>query len=110
MADYNKWEVWRARVDFDDGMGSKERPVVIISGEKQIVLALKVTTHNHSGRVRPFEYEIQFCKEAGLDDGSIIQCEKYYHIPCGRMTEHKYGRLSAADIIMVQTMMKFNGL
>jgi hypothetical protein len=49
-------------------------------------------------------------EEAGLDKGSVVQCKKYHKIPKENMTNHYYGRLSAADIIMLQAMMRYNGL
>lgn len=110
MSTYQKWEVWKAKVYHDDNKGYEERPVVIISKENLLVLSLKVTTHGHSGKIRPFEYEIHKCAEAGLDEGSVIQCEKYHKIPVGNMLNHRYGRLSATDISMLQAMMRFHGL
>ena len=49
-------------------------------------------------------------KEAGLDKGSVVQCEKYHKIPKEYVTNYYYGRLSAADIVMLQAMMKYHGL
>jgi len=110
MQQFEQWQIWKAKVVHDDNRGFEERPVVIISEEEMIVLSLKVTTHGHSGKVRPFEYEIMKWKEAGLDKGSVVQCEKYHKIPKEYMTNYYYGRLSAADIVMLQAMMKYHGL
>lgn len=110
MAKYQQWEIWRAKVYHDDNKGFEERPVIVIEEKALIVLSLKVTTHGHSGKVRPFEYEIHYCELAGLDEGSVVQCEKYHKIPLEKMIDHKYGRLAAADIAMLQVMMKFHGL
>ena len=110
MQQYKQWEIWRAKVFHEDNHGFEERPGIIISEEKMIVLSLKVTTHGHSGKVRPFEYEIMKWKEAGLDEGSVVQCKKYHKIPKQNMINHSYGRLSAADLVMLQAMMRYNGL
>ena len=110
MSQYKQWERWKARVYHSDNNGFEDRPVVIVSEEELIVVALKVTTHGHSGRVRPLEYEIQNIEPTGLDQGSVIQCDKYHKLPKENMSDIYYGRLSATDIVLLQQMMKFHGL
>lgn len=110
MGQYKQWEIWKARVYHDDDNGFENRPVVVISEDELIVLALKITTHGHSGKVRSLEYEIFDLEPTGLDKGSVIQCDKYHRLPKANMSDIRYGRLSSADIVHLQVLMKYHGL
>ena len=74
------------------------------------VLVLKITTHHHSDKPKPYEYEIMKWSEAGLTAQSYIQCDMFYRLPDSSFTGKSYGRLMAVDIIGVQQMMRFHRL
>lgn len=71
---FDPWEIWLARVKFEDSPEIKERPVVITSSGNVFVVALKVTStapRNVWG-----EYQILEWQYAGLDHQSTIRISK----------------------------------
>lgn len=65
MEGINTWDIWLAKVEFEDVQDIKVRPVVVIKEDIVYVLSIKLTTHeprySFSG-----EYRLQFWKESGL--------------------------------------------
>ena len=109
MSDFEKWDIREADVPYIDNPNkSSFRPVLIIAPD--MVLVLKITTHGHSDRPKPYEYEIFKWQEAGLTAPSYIQCDKYIRLNKDRFTGKKYGKLKMTDIIGVETMMRYHGL
>ena len=109
MTGMKEWEIWEADVPYlEDPSKSSVRPVLIIALDK--VLVLKITTHGHSDRPRPYEYEVFKWQEAGLPAKSYIQCDKYISLSKGRFTGKKYGSLKMTDIVGVRQMMHYHGL
>lgn len=105
----HEWDIYEADVPYiEDETQSSLRPVLIIS-EKE-VLVLKMTTHQHSNKPRPYEYEIMKWEKAGLTAQTYIQCDKFIRLREEQFTGKYYGRLQATDIIGVKVMMKFHGL
>lgn len=109
MNNIDKWDIVEADVPFrEDLTKSKLRPVLIISENEYLVL--KLTTHHHSDKPRPYEYEISKWQEAGLTAMTYIQCDRFVRLSQKRLTGKRYGRLQMADIIGVTVMMRFHGL
>ena len=109
MSKYQNWEIWEADVPYrEDITKSSRRPVLIISPTE--VLVLKLTTHQHSDKPKPYEYEIMKWQEAGLTAQTYIQCDRFIQLSDRRFSGKQYGRLQMADIIGVQVMMRFHGL
>lgn len=109
MCDFQKWEIWEAEVPFaEDPSKSKLRPVLIISPTE--VLVLKMTTHHHSDKPKPYEYEVMKWREAGLTAQTYVQCDRYVQLGQERFTGMQYGRLQSTDIVCIQPMMRFHGL
>lgn len=105
MRNMNKWEVWFAKVYYeDDPSQSKKRPVVIISVEPLICIALKITTHEP----RKFyygEYSIKNWKAAGLVKPSVIRVSQKYNLIYNDFLQ-KLGRLSPEDILHLSELIK----
>ncbi len=109
MYRFQQWDIYEADVPFrEDTARSKKRPVLIISPSE--VLVLKLTTHGHSEKPKPYEYEMVRWKAAGLSAKTYIECDRYVRLGLERFTKKYYGRLQAADIIGLQAMMRFHGL
>ena len=93
-----EWDIWEADVPYiDDPSKSSMRPVLIIAPDR--VLVLKITTHGHSSKPKPYEYEIFKWSEAGLTAQSYIQCDKFISLTPDRFTGKKYGNLKIIDIV-----------
>ena len=101
MYNFQKWEIWEADVPYrEDPLKSSRRPVLIISPNE--VLILKMTTHHHSEKPKPYEYEIA----KWLD----ILYDRFIKLGQERFSGKQYGRLQMTDIIGVQYMLQYHGL
>lgn len=68
-----RYEIWRAKVKFEDSPEIKERPVLIWN-DKIFIIAYKMTgTDRGDGKD---EYRIKFWKEAGLDKPTSVRLQK----------------------------------
>lgn len=72
---YKKWDIWFARVKYEEGAGSKERPVVIVGQSQVLIFSLVVTSHaprkNFAG-----EYQIKDWRSAGLSCESTVRISR----------------------------------
>lgn len=71
MLDMKPWEIWYARVKFEDTDEIKSRPVVVLETGEVAVIALKVTGHeerNYYGDI-----DITYWQSAGLTKPSTIR-------------------------------------
>ena len=107
MAEYNRWDVWEADVPFEDINRSKKRPVVILSEKEALVLSLKMTSHEPRYNKLEGEYELMKWQEAGLLKPTVVQCSKVLKLSKDAITDKKYGRLSATDIIGLSQLLKY---
>lgn len=110
MRKYNRWEIWRARVPYEEKRGSKERPVLILNEDTMIVLSLKMTSHEPRYKKLQGEYEVMEWKKAGLEKPTVIQCSKLLRLDKKLMGDYMYGKLSAVDIVGIQAMLKYMGI
>lgn len=107
---YRRWEIWRAKVKFEERNGSKERPVLVLDEEKIVVISLKMTSHEPRYKKLQGEYEVMKWSEAGLSKPTVIQCSKILQLSKEDMTDYKYGTLSAVDIVGLQSIMRYMGI
>ncbi|MBR5179581.1 MAG: type II toxin-antitoxin system PemK/MazF family toxin [Lachnospiraceae bacterium] len=110
MAEMNRWEIWEADVPFQEGNGSKLRPVLILSDQEVFALSLKMTSHEPRYKKMEGEYEIYRWQEAGLEKPTVIQCSKKLKLDKSRFTSKQYGRLTTVDIIGLQAVLKYMGI
>ncbi len=106
---YNKWEIWEAEVSFEDKAKSKKRPVVILEDNLVAVLAVKMTSHEPRYKTLEGEYELSCWQEAGLLKPTVAQCSKILTLDKSKLTEKKYGTLTARDIIGLQAILRYMG-
>ena len=101
----NKWEIWFAKVKFDDNPSVvKMRPVLVVDLNQCYILSLKIT--GHSPRVNyQGEYSIIKWAEAGLAKESTIRCSKKLKLIFSDF-EYKLGKLHPIDIIAVQNILE----
>lgn len=107
MEEMNKWEIWEAIVPFEEGKGSKKRPVVILSKEEAYVLSLKMTSHEPRYDKLEGEFELMRWQEAGLIKPTVVQCSKILKLDKNAFTGKKYGRLTSTDIIGLQYLLRY---
>jgi len=99
-----KWEIWLAKVKFEDQPKvTKTRPVLVIDKQMGYVISLKITSHPPRNNFEK-EYEIIGWKQAGLDKVSTIRASKILKMK-DKDFVHKIGRLGAADIINLRKIL-----
>ena len=90
---YKKWDIWLAKIKFEDSQEIKARPVLIVQGDAVFVLSLKMTSQaKHSDT-----YSILEWKKAGLLKPTYIRLSKFMKLQNNDFV-HKIGRLSEVDI------------
>lgn len=92
-----KWEIWLAKVRFEDKPDEyKYRPVLIIDNENIYIVSFKMTSqkprNNYFG-----EYSVKFFKEAGLHKQTVIRLSKKLLLHKNELV-NKIGRLHPFDI------------
>lgn len=103
----NEWEVWYAKVKFDDDWTQiKERPVLVISKELYYVLSLKITSHSPRANF-PGEYSLVKWQEAGLHKQSTVRTSKKLKLVESDFV-HKIGRLHPVDILGIRQLLSDN--
>jgi PemK-like protein. len=96
-ARFKKWEIWRARVVYDDDIRQyKNRPVLIYDDQKIYVLSFKITSHAPRSNF-PGEYRIKQWHIAGLDGESTVRLSKAIHLKDQDFIG-QIGRLHRSDI------------
>ncbi|MCL2050879.1 MAG: type II toxin-antitoxin system PemK/MazF family toxin [Lachnospiraceae bacterium] len=95
------WEVWFAKVKFEDSDLVKNRPVLIIGQSKAIIISLKMTTHSQRDR---YDYPLRHWNKAGLKKETIVRTTKICHLIESDLV-WKIGRLSEHDIIQIQNLL-----
>ncbi len=97
--EYRTWDIWYARVKFEDSDEVKRRPVVIIN-QSAYILCLKVTS-NPSRNNCTDEYPLRYWKEAGLSMPSTVRLGKKIKLIESDFDE-MIGRLHTNDILLIQ--------
>lgn len=102
MNEKKKWEIWLAKVHFDDYPEIfKVRPVLLTSSEADSdgnFVCLFITSKEKKG---PKDYTIRKWKEAGLKKESTIT-SRILKIPPKDFGKKKVGQLSLSDIWEVE--------
>ena len=98
----NQWEVWLARVRFEDSPEVKPRPVVVVGGGEVFVCAYKVTSHPP----RPVwgEYVLKQWQAIGLRRESTVRLSKRIRLESRDMI-HRIGTLDPIDILSIQNIL-----
>lgn len=89
-----RWDIYWARVRYEDSTEIKRRPVLIINNNTAFIICLKITSQNRGDN--PPEYVIQEWQKSGLPKESFIMHDKYIRLnPCD--LDEKIGKLHEMD-------------
>lgn len=100
----NEWEIWLAKVAYEDDPAIyKKRPVLILQSGLAVCLVSKITSHaprpNYDG-----EYQISDWQGAGLLRPSTIRLSQRFELKHGYMIR-KLGNLQPVDILNVEKIL-----
>ena len=99
-----KWEIWLAKVKFEDDLSRiKNRPVLVVAPGQQYILSFKITSHQPRANYCD-EYAIIKWSEAGLNKASTVRCSKRLNLIQTDFI-HKIGRLHPVDILNIQNLL-----
>ena len=96
-----EWSLWLAFVRFSDGIGGKERPVVVL--DDQIILCVCMGVTSKEKRYR-HGYKLKHWKHAGLKAESWVRYE-YIKLEPDEFI-HRIGMLHPDDIRGIENWMK----
>lgn len=95
-----KWEVYWAYVKFEEIVGGKRRPVLVIDDAPSVtVICLKMTGQ----AARPGEYSLIKWKEAGLKEPTVVRISKRLELKSADLRD-KIGTLELVDIANLKKM------
>lgn len=99
-----KWEVWWAKVKFEDEPDVvKTRPVVIFDNRQAYIVSFKVTGQMPRENFRG-EYVLQKWQEAGLQTVSVVRLSKQLKLVPDDFVD-KIGMLTIKDIMGIKMML-----
>lgn len=92
------WEIWYAAVRYEDEPIVQDRPVLITSANKAVIVAFKIT--KSEPRNIWGEYELVMWKSAGLDVPSTVRLTKQINLTEKDM-RRRIGTLQPVDILEI---------
>ena len=99
-----EWEVWLVNMPFDEGIGAKVRPVLVLKAVANGVLAAKMTTHLPRGNY-PYEYAMVDCTGAGLNSQTTVRLSKRITLPPTDFLK-KLGTVQPVDQVNIWYILK----
>ncbi|MDF7668230.1 type II toxin-antitoxin system PemK/MazF family toxin [Lactobacillus sp. ESL0703] len=102
-------ELYIANVPFDEHIGSKVRPALVLVVKQKYVTVFKITSQyeNKSNKIKKLYYPIKLWQEAGLKKQSYVDIHKNYEITREAVFSRRpIGKLSSIDIIGLSKFIK----
>ena len=98
---YKKWEIWFAKVKFEDSDEIKKRPVLILGEKNGFILSLKITTHTSRDSS---DYALKYWAKAGLEKESVVMTSRVLLLNDDDLIRC-FGRISEYDMLQIQNIM-----
>ena len=99
----NKWEIWMVNMPFDEGIGSKVRPALVIDSTGICILVGKMISHAPR-REFPYEYPMIDWAGAGLQCPTTIRLSKITQLDKSRFLK-RIGVIQTADQMRVREIL-----
>ena len=99
---FKQWEIWDARVKFEEINEVKKRPVLIIGVESGVAVALKMTGQAPRGGD---EYPVKEWEKSGLKKPTTIRTSKVLRLSSGDFVR-KRGSLTLKDRVAFMPILK----
>lgn len=99
---YKRWEIWWAKVKFEDSEEVKRRPVLIIDSNI-VAIAFKMTSTDRGDR--PPNYQVREWKEAGLTKETSIRLDKVLRLKPNDF-DSKIGELTERDKLIISNRLQ----
>lgn len=105
--DPKPWEVWWAKVRYEDSEEVKTRPILINGKNCGMIIAFKITTHEP--RNEWGEYPLAKWRECGLKKESTVRLRHVINIDLSKCIS-KIGVLHHTDIIYIRNILSSSKL
>lgn len=99
-----KWEIWFVDMPFDEGIGSKVRPALVIDSQHLYILVGKMTSHPPRSNF-PYEYALIDWKGAGLRCATTLRLSKRVRLDISKFIK-KIGNMQPVDQVNVRQMLQ----
>ena len=99
----NKWEIWFVDMPYEDGIGSKVRPALVVDPGINAVLVGKMTSHPPRPNY-PYEYQLIDWQGAGLKVQTTLRLSKLVRLSPGSF-KRKIGIMMPTDQVQVHNML-----
>ena len=99
----NKWEIYWAKIKFEDIEGVKRRPVLVLNNSVSFIMTAPVTSHVPRTEFEG-EYKIKNWKKAGLEKESTVRLSKRIKLE-SRDFDGYIGKLDSIDIFFVEQIL-----
>lgn len=100
----SKWEVWLVNMPFEEGIGEKVRPALVIEPRGIVVLVGKMTSHAPR-KDYPYEYAIIDWSGAGLRCETTLRLSQRPELSLDRFIR-RLGALKPTDQINVRLILE----
>ena len=100
MNNFKEYDIFIARVPFEDLPQEKIRPVLVLNEGVYLIDCLKMT----SAKTRFGEYELKEWKKAGLDRQTTVRITKRLKLDKTKFLK-KIGHLTPIDILEIQRLL-----
>ena len=99
-----KWEIWFADMPFEETIGSKPRPVLVLVTNGENIVVGKMTTHPPRSEF-PYEYQLTDWRGAGLPCQTTLRLSKLARISSTCFIK-KIGVIQPVDQINVYNLLQ----
>lgn len=100
---FKRWEIWWAKVKFEESNEVKKRPVLIIDSNTVVIIAFKMTSTDRGDR--PPYYQVREWKEAGLTKETSIRFDKVLRLKPNDF-DSKIGELTERDKLIISNRLQ----
>lgn len=94
-----RWEIWYARVKFEESNEYKDRPVLVYKNTLVAIISFKMTSVDRGDNNK--EYQVREWEKAGLDRPTTIRLEKVLKLE-EKDFIRKIGKLTDADRMQLE--------
>ena len=99
-----KWEIWFVNMPFDEGIGEKMRPALVLDSQGLLVLVGKMTSHPPRNEFS-YEYALIDWQKAGLRCQTTLRLSKRVRLDKSKFL-YKVGVLQPVDQVNVVAILR----
>lgn len=99
----NKWEIWLVNMPFEEGIGAKVRPALVLDPKQGLIIVGKMTTHAPRSNF-PYEYQLQDWAGAGLKCPTTLRLSQRPLLEVSQFIK-KIGDIQPIDFMQIHAIL-----